>query len=175
MNSIVEQPADADVLDNLLGIAPGSHLHPVRHARDKVVSATQGSHALFFNAQVQDGLSLSERLLVAYYASRLTPNERLAGYYLEQLNALKIDQALLAKVDADAVESLGDPRLQAILDFTRTLILSPVEGDQQALQVLQQAGLTTAEIVVLAQLIAFLSYQVRLAAGLSALSAAGVA
>ncbi|HEX8544304.1 MAG TPA: CMD domain protein [Pseudomonas sp.] len=175
MNSTVEPTAAPDALDNLLGIAPGSHLHQVRHARDKVVSATQGSHALFFSVQLPDGLSLSERLLVAYYASRLTPNEVLTGYYLEQLSALDIDQALLAQIDADALASLGDPRLQAILGFTRTLILSPVAGDQQALQVLQQAGLTTAEIVVLAQLIAFLSYQVRLAAGLSALSSAGAA
>ncbi|WP_426112798.1 CMD domain-containing protein [Pseudomonas sp. DSP3-2-2] len=175
MNSTVEHTVVPDVLDDLLGIAPGSHLRQVRHARDKVVAATQGSHALFFNAQLQDGLPLNERLLVAYYTSRLTPNELLTGYYLEQLQALNIDQALLAQIDADALASLGAPRLQAVLGFTRTLILSPVEGDQQALQVLQQAGLSTAEIVVLAQLIAFLSYQVRLAAGLSALSSAGVA
>ncbi|NYS41464.1 CMD domain protein, partial [Pseudomonas syringae pv. actinidiae] len=44
-----------------------------------------------------------------------------------------------------------------------------------ALQALQLQGLSTAEIVVLAQLIAFLSYQVRLAAGLTAIQSAGAA
>ena len=80
-----------------------------------------------------------------------------------------------AAVSAGQLEALGDHRLQAILVFTRTLIERPVEGDRQALVVLQQAGLSTAEIVLLSQLIAFLSYQVRLAAGLAALLSAGAA
>ena len=61
------------------------------------------------------------------------------------------------------------------LNFTRTLIESPVHGDQAALQALQDVGLSTEEIVVLAQLVAFMSYQVRLAAGLGALLSAGEA
>lgn len=169
MNSIAEP---GDVLDDLLGFKPGTHLHQVRHARDKVLAATQGSHAQFFDPQLADNLSLNERLLVAYFASRLTPNQLLAGYYLDQLH---VDSAVIAALDAGALDRLEDARLRAILVFTRTLIERPVEGDQQALQVLQQAGLSTAEIVVLAQLIAYLSYQVRLAAGLGALSAAGAA
>lgn len=169
MNSTAQAP---DVLDELLGLAPGTHLHQVRHARDKVLAATQGSHAQFFDPQLKDNLSLNERLLVAYFASRLTPNQLLADFYLAQL---QVDPAVIAALDAGALDHLEDARLQAILGFTRKLIQRPVEGDQQALQVLQQAGLSTPEIVVLAQLIAYLSYQVRLAAGLGALSAAGAA
>jgi CMD domain protein len=169
MNSTAQAP---DVLDELLGLKPGTHLHQVRHARDKVLAATQGSHTQFFDPQLEDNLSLNERLLVAYFASRLTPNQLLADFYREQL---QVDQAVIAALDAGALDRLEDARLQAILGFTRTLIERPVEGDQQALQLLQQAGLSTPEIVVLAQLIAYLSYQVRLAAGLGALSAAGAA
>ena len=172
MNSTVQSP---DVLDELLGLAPGTHLHQVRHARDKVLAATQGSHEQFFDPQLADNLSLSERLLVAYFATRLTPNPLLADYYLEQIQALDVAPSTLAALEAGSLDHLEDARLTAILGFTRTLIERPVEGDQQALQVLQQAGLSTAEIVVLAQLIAYLSYQVRLAAGLAALSAAGAA
>ncbi|GAO92876.1 hypothetical protein PSA5_09185, partial [Pseudomonas syringae pv. actinidiae] len=61
-----------DLLDNLLGIDPGSPLHTVRHARDKVASATQGSQALFFDPALADNLPLSERLWVAYYATQLS-------------------------------------------------------------------------------------------------------
>lgn len=172
MNSIAEP---VDVLDDLLGIVPGTDLHRVRHARDKVLAATQSSHEQFFNPQLQDNLALSERLWVAFYASRLTPNALLADYYLEQLQGLNIDPAWVAAVDAGQLEALGDHRLQAILVFTRTLIERPVEGGRHALEVLQQAGLSTAEIVVLSQLIAFLSYQVRLAAGLAALLSSGAA
>lgn len=47
MTSITEHSTTPDVLDSLLDIAPGSPLHAVRHARDKVSQATQGSQDLF--------------------------------------------------------------------------------------------------------------------------------
>ncbi|MHA6559027.1 CMD domain-containing protein [Pseudomonas alliivorans] len=164
-----------DLLDSLLNIEPGSHLHKVRHARDKVASATQGSQDLFFDPALDNDLSLSERLWVAYYAAKLGEQATLTTHYLKQLQALGIKPPVLADIDAGAIDVLDDARLAAILRFTRTLIESPVHGDQAALLTLQHEGLSTAEIVVLAQLIAFMSYQVRLAAGLGALHSAGAA
>ncbi|WP_449121587.1 CMD domain-containing protein [Pseudomonas viridiflava] len=164
-----------DLLDSLLNIAPGSPLHQIRHAREKVASATQGSQDLFFDPALDNDLSLSERLWVAYYAARLGKQATLTAHYLKQLQALGIKAPVLADVDAGAIDVLDDVRLAAILRFTRTLIESPVNGDQAALLALQHEGLSTAEIVVLAQLIAFMSYQVRLAAGLAALHFAGAA
>ncbi len=175
MTLTAEHTAAPDLLDRLLNIQPGTHLHAVRHARDKVASATQGSQDLFFDPALANNLSLNERLWVAYYAARLTPNPTLTAHYLEQLQTVGVDKILLATVDSGFIDKLGDSRLTAILHFTRTLIESPVHGDQTALVALQHEGLSTAEIVVLAQLIAFLSYQVRLAAGLGALLSAGAA
>ncbi len=164
-----------DLLDSLLNIAPGSPVHQIRHAREKVASATQGSQDLFFDPALDNDLSLSERLWVAYYAARLGEQATLTAHYLKQLQALGTKASVLADVDAGAIDVLDDARLAAILRFTRTLIESPVHGDQAALLTLQHEGLSTAEIVVLAQLIAFMSYQVRLAAGLAALHSAGAA
>jgi len=175
MTSTAEPTAAPDLIDHLSGIQPGTHLHAVRHARDKVASATQGSHDLFFDPALENSLSLNERLWVAYYAARLTPHTTLAAHYLEQLSASAVNESVRIAVDSEALETLDDTRLRAILSFTRTLIESPVHGDRAALQRLQDEGLSTAEIVVLAQLIAFLSYQVRLAAGLGALLSAGAA
>lgn len=81
----------------------------------------------------------------------------LTAHYLERLQALGVDKTVQAAIHSGATETLNDARLRAILRFTRTLIESPVHGDQTALQTLQHEGLSTAEIVVLAQLIAFLS------------------
>jgi len=173
MTSITEPRPTPDLLDRLLGITPGSPLHTVRHARDKVALATQGSQDLFFDPTLHNNLSLSERLWVAYYAARLSGQATLSAHYLTQLQASGAEPGAVATVDAGAIDGLDDSRLAAILRFTRTLIESPVHGDQAALLALQHEGLSTAEIVVLAQLIAFLSYQVRLAAGLNALQSAG--
>jgi len=175
MTSTAEHIAELDLLDRLLDIQTGTHLHAMRHARAKVASATQGSQDLFFDPALENNLSLGERLWVVYYAARLTPQATLTAHYLEQLQALGLDETVHAAVDSGAIGTLEDARLRVILGFTRTLIESPVHGDQVALQALQHEGLSTAEIVVLAQLIAFLSYQVRLAAGLGALQSAGAA
>ncbi len=47
MTSTTEHSTPPDTLDSLLGIAPASPLHAIRHARDKVALATQGSQDLF--------------------------------------------------------------------------------------------------------------------------------
>ncbi|QGZ57101.1 CMD domain-containing protein [Paraburkholderia acidiphila] len=159
---------DGDIIDRVADLTPGSTTHALRHQRAKVVEATQGSYVALFDPAL-GGLTLVERLLVALYASRLAPSPALVAHYRAELAAHEVDAVTLAAVETGAPEDLSAPRLRAILAFTRTLIENPVAGDKAALQTLPAAGLTTPAIVALAQLIAFLSYQTRLVAGLQAL------
>ena len=69
------------------------------------------------------------------------------------------------------IHKIGNVRLEAMLNFTHTLITKPINADKMALSALPKAGLSTPEVVTLAQLISFVSYQVRLAAGLRAMQA----
>ncbi len=71
-----------DLIDQLVGLADGDALHAVRHQREKVVAATQGSLQALFDPALP-GLPLVERLAVAVYACRLTPAPELAAYYLD--------------------------------------------------------------------------------------------
>nr|WP_322008949.1 CMD domain protein [Paraburkholderia sp. J12] len=159
---------DHDIIDRVASLAPGSATHALRHQRAKVAEATQGSYDALFDA-TSDDLTLVERLLVALYASRLTPSPTLAAHYRAELAAHEVDAPTLATVETGTPDDLSTPRLRAILMFTRTLIENPVAGDKAALQTLPAAGLSTPAVVALAQLIAFLSYQTRLVAGLQAL------
>ena len=168
MTSAVPATPVADHIDRLAGLATGSALHALRHQRDKVASATQGSDDALFDPALA-GMSLSERLLVALYACRLTPAPELAAHYRERLLAEGADHGLVAAVATGMAETVDDPRLGAMLSFTRTLVTRPIDGDRAALQTLLAAGITTPAIVTLAQLIAFLSYQTRLVAGLRAM------
>jgi len=162
--------AATDLIDQLTGLTPGSAAHSLRHRRDKVVAATQGSYDALFDPALP-GLTLAERLLVALYAARLTPSHELAAHYRARLADAGADARLVDAVACGNPEDIADPRLRAMLAFTRTLIEKPVEGDRSALQALPAAGLSTPAVVTLSQLIAFLSYQVRLVAGLNALKA----
>ncbi|MGJ7609687.1 MULTISPECIES: CMD domain-containing protein [unclassified Variovorax] len=166
--------ATADLVDAAVPLAAGSAAHAVRHQRDKVVAATQGSYEALFDLQLS-GPPLAERLLAAHAIARSAGSAALQAHYRARLDALApLSAAQQAAADGAPVESLGgDPRLQAMLAFTRTLTDRPVEGDREALLKLPAAGLSTPEVVALAQLIAFVAYQVRVVAGLQALAALG--
>ncbi len=164
-----------DLIDRLTGLAPGSETYALRHQRDKVVSATQGSYDALFDPALP-GLSQAERLLAALYAARLTPSPELAAHYRARLVETGIDASRIVAAERGTpaqIADLSDIRLRAILTFTGTLIERPVEGDRAALEALPAAGLDTPAVVALSQLVAFLSYQVRLVAGLQALKALG--
>ncbi|WP_112184443.1 acyl-CoA thioester hydrolase/BAAT C-terminal domain-containing protein [Ralstonia sp. GX3-BWBA] len=160
-----------DVVDQVADLGDSSPTHALRHAREKVATATQGSYEALFDATLP-GLTLGERLLVALYACRLTAAPELAEHYRARLATTPVDATALQAVDHGDIDSLTDARLHAILTFTRTLVERPIEGDRDALLRLPAAGLATADVVTLAQLIAFLSYQTRLVAGLRAMDEA---
>jgi uncharacterized protein YciW len=157
-----------DTIDRLVGLNPPLGTYAVRQQRDKVVAATQKSEEGLFDPTLP-GLTLSERLLVALLACTLTPSVSCAAEYRQRLIELKVEQHLLDQVASGAIEQIPDVRLRAILTFTHTLITDPVKADQAALKALPQARLSTPEVVTLAQLIAFVSYQVRVVAGLNAM------
>lgn len=159
-----------DVVDDIVGLQPGDALYETRHAREKVVSATQASYELFFDPAMP-GIPLHERLLVALHASQLSQSNAMAGHYRKVLAGLAVDPAALAAVEAGDLSKVPGTGLRAMLVFTQTLITRPIEGDEAALKQLQAAGLSTPDVVTLAQLVAFLSYQIRLVAGLAAMKA----
>ncbi|MFZ3118919.1 MAG: peroxidase-related enzyme [Variovorax sp.] len=160
-----------DVIDHAVPLTASQATHAVRHQRTKVVAATQGSYEGLFTPGIE-GISVVERLLTAFHACRLSKADSLAAHYRERLVAEKADAALIAAVEAGRIAAIDDARIVAMLGFTTKLIERPIEGDRDAVQTLVKAGLSTPAIVALAQLIAFLSYQVRVVAGLKAMAAA---
>ncbi|MFW7340940.1 CMD domain protein [Pollutimonas sp. H1-120] len=175
MNDITSPAAGAqtgpgDAVDAIVGLTPADPLYGVRHARHKVVHATQGSYELFFDPSSQ-GLPIQERLLVAWHASILSRSVALTQHYRDALADHVVDASAIAAIEGGRVDDLPPSRLRAMLIFTGKLILKPVDGDKAALEQLRDAGMATPDIVTLAQLVAFLSYQIRLVAGLSAMKA----
>lgn len=157
-----------DLVDRLVGLTADSNTYAVRHQREKVAAATQGSYDALFDPALP-GLSLTERLLVALYATRISPSPLLASHYRARLTETDAAPADIAVAESGKPSDAANPRLAAILEFTRKLIENPVEGDEAALKTLPAAGVSTPEVVTLSQLIAFLSYQTRLVAGLVAM------
>jgi uncharacterized peroxidase-related enzyme len=150
-----------DVIDQLLDITQGSALWDIRHARDKVVAATQSSYEGYF-AQHLSQLNLTQRLEIALICSELTPCPALSEHYAKQL--------ALTKVQSDGVSQSA---MAAAKEFARVLTTKPIDGDKALLHTLPKVGLDTPTIIALAQLIAFVSFQTRVVQGLVAMQAAG--
>ncbi|WP_443115964.1 CMD domain protein [Herbaspirillum seropedicae] len=161
----------ADVIDQLAGLSVGSALHSLRHQRDKVAVASQGSYDTLFDPALE-GIGLDERLLVALYACRLAGADDLVAHYRARALVISVDAVQLAAAETGEPEQLPAGRLRAMLVFTRALTQRPVEGDKAAIEKLPAAGISTPAVVALSQLIAFVSYQLRVVAGLKAMRAA---
>jgi CMD domain protein len=160
-----------DTVDTLTGLQASNPLTGIRHARDKVVLHTQRSEDALFDPALPD-LSLHERLFAAWYAARLSLADDLADAYTAKLIAAGAQPVTLDAIEAGTLDPATDARLIAILSHVKLLTLKPVEAHPEHLQSLQQAGITTRGIVALSQLIAFVTYQLRVVAGLKALRAA---
>jgi CMD domain protein len=91
------------------------------------------------------------------------------GGYPEGPLSVEDKDGLEYQVSADNRESLG-PRLAAALEHAHLLVFHPRDASPAALQKLLDAGWATTDIVTLSQLVAFLSFQIRVVAGLRALA-----
>jgi CMD domain protein len=74
-----------------------------------------------------------------------------------------------SKVGADTRGALG-PRLAAAFEHVHMLVFHPRDATPAALQALLDGGWSTTDIVTISQIVAFLSFQIRVVAGLRVLA-----
>ncbi|MEU0563851.1 CMD domain protein [Nonomuraea sp. NPDC005983] len=190
-----------DVIDRLAGISPGSHLDRLRDERPDAREHAQRSFDALFAPDSEDEVTLVERDAVAAFVAGLHGDAVAAAFYADRLaelapGLLKAVEAEIAAgsttgpygtypadgpLAAESDEGLryrpGDPdtlggRLAAAFEHAHLLVFRPREAGRQALRALAEAGWSTTGIVTLSQLVAFLSFQVRVVAGLRLLGAA---
>lgn len=143
-----------DVIDAMLG---DEHWAALRRQRPDFVRYSQGSHDVMVVPADPGGLSLAERAAAAWRISVINRDDRLATHY----------QALLDP--ATAAELRGGelpPRLAAVMAHVERVATAPGTATAANLRALEAVGLTARDIVALSQLIAFVSYQVRVLAGM---------
>lgn len=190
----------ADVIEGLAGLAPGSPVAALRLGRTQARDNAQASARALFEPAEPGGFTRAERFAVAAFVAGLHRDEPALAHYRARLAAEA--PALAGPIEREAARgrtegpygrypagrlsredragpvfavadwtALG-PRLPAALEHAHLLVLRPREASAEALRPLVEAGWSTAEIVTLSQLVAFLSFQIRAAAGLRVLAAA---
>jgi CMD domain protein len=187
----------SDVIDTLVGIAPGSKLDAIRAQRSEARKHAQASYASLFEPREVGGVAAYERNCIAAFVAGLHGEPRTKAFY-----AAKLPTNLRATVAAEVAsasskgpyghfpkgplstedapgptwkmseagrQALG-ARLAAAFEHTHMLVFHPRDAAAPALQALLDAGWSTTDIVTLSQLVAFLSYQIRVVSGLSTLA-----
>jgi uncharacterized protein YciW len=152
-----------DLIDTAAGLASDSPVAALRRQREAFVRHSQGSHDVLITPSDPGGVSLTERTAAALRVASIERDTALVAHYQERL--LKIG------ADVAAIEAMNvSPRLSAILRHVSLITTAPGSATRSDLKALRDAGLAERDIVVVAQIVAFVSYQVRVVAGLRALA-----
>jgi len=159
-----------DVVNAILGIDEDSPIARLRNQKSDLVRELQDYYVSIFEptGSSTEALPVLDRYLVAIRVASHTGSAAVAGWY----GRLAIDAG--ASRDAlDQAQNIGTPEtgetsLGAALRHADLLTTRPADARQDDLQALKDAGFSPAGIVSLSQTIAFVSYQLRLIAGLRA-------
>ncbi len=193
---------DADVIDALVGITPGSPLSAIRARRPEARAHAQATYRALFAPEAPGNVTAQERSAVGGFVAGLHGATAIAAYYAARLAESGASAALRQAVDAAIAEArtngpygrypagplsredtaglsyrvgaairrtLG-PRLAAAFEHVHMLVFHPRDAAPAALQALLDAGWSTTDIVTLSQIVAFLSFQIRVVTGLRTLA-----
>jgi len=193
---------DADVIDALVGITPGSPLDAIRARRPEARAHAQTTYRALFAPEAPGNVTAQERFAVGAFVAGLHGATAIAATYAAQLTKSGASAALKDAVVAAIAEAgtsgpygnypagplsredtaglsyrmgaairrtLG-PRLAAAFEHVHMLVFHPRDAEPAALQALLDAGWSTTDIVTLSQIVAFLSFQIRVVTGLRTLA-----
>ena len=161
--------ATDDIIGAIAGITPGSRADRARRQKPELIEGAQAYYEATITPAQPGGLSHAERSLIAWRVALLTPQRETAAFYRKRLDELGVDPEVVQAVERFP-EGYGlDARFAAILRHVDRVTTSPRQAQPEHLRELEAVGLSRFDIVSLAQVIAFVSYQARLVAALRAM------
>jgi alkylhydroperoxidase domain protein/CMD domain protein len=151
-----------DVINALLGIDAGAPLAQLRLRRPEATGHMQRSYDALFVNPTDTGVSLAERFAIALRVAALHAEKPIVDHYAKLLREAKGgSEALVADAQQGPSAAGLSPRLRAMLTHADLLVIRPGAARPEDLRALEAAGLSTPEIVTLSQVVAFVSFHIR--------------
>jgi CMD domain protein len=161
-----EAPAhNADTINTVLGITPGSAMAQLRGKRPELVERMQGSCDAVLVPVEPGGLAHDLRAALASRIAWQNNETALAKHYRSMLEKHPRSEVLAMIADGGNPDNAPE-RIQTILRHTDLLATTPKDATRQDIEKLGKAGIDDADIVRLSELVALVSFQVRVIAGL---------
>jgi len=152
------------LIESLVSTNPGSALARAMEKRAEILRLSQAAHDAVLLPREPGGLSHGLRAALAARMARLNSSPALASHY-DSLVA-RADEAATAPL-ADPNTIAGDARVAEIVRHADRLTVAPREAKRAHVVALREVGVSDADIVRLAELAAFVNYQVRVIAGMA--------
>ncbi|KWV54897.1 hypothetical protein AS156_06320 [Bradyrhizobium macuxiense] len=154
------------LIETFAGVPAGSKLADALKMRTEILRLSEAAHDALLLPRDPGGLSHALRAALAARMCRHVGNDALAGHYDSYLaHTGDLDVAPLAH----PVGTCGEPRLDAVARHADLLTIAPRAATRQHIERLKAAGVSEPDIVRLAELAAFVNYQLRVVAGLKVL------
>jgi uncharacterized protein YciW len=150
-----------DAIDMVAGLSPADALFAMRRQRPEFVNGAELCRMSVLSPATDQGLPRDLRLALARRMAALNADAALVAAYDAQLVAPSADIAALAA----GATVLPEP-LASIARHTDLITTRPIGATAADIARLEAAGLTNPQIVALSELIAFVNFQNRIAAGL---------
>ncbi|WP_035031980.1 CMD domain-containing protein [Aquamicrobium defluvii] len=154
-----------DVIADIVDIAPGSELAGVIARRADIMALTQLTHDGALTPETPGGLDHAERAAFACRIARINDDEDFAAHF-EAIMATAGASDTTARIADLRFTGGSDARLAALIRHVDLVARTPADATRRDIESLREAGVGEADIVRLSELIAFVSYQIRVAAGL---------
>lgn len=154
-----------DVIAAIAGIEPDSELAQVLAGRADVMALTQQTHDGALAPADPGGLSHAERAALACRIARLNADAAFEVHF-ERLMEKAGASDTTARICDVGFDGGSDERLKALVRHVDLVARAPKDAARRDIELLQAAGISDPDIVRLSELVAFVSYQIRVVAGL---------
>ncbi len=157
------------VVPRASGITAEHSLASVLLGRENIMELTQKSHDAVLTPRANGGLSHAVRAALACRIAIHNDEAILADHFRSMIDS--DDSESGSRIADVAFDGDDDSRLKAIIGYTDLVAVNPKAASAQDIDALQASGVPDDDIVRLSELIAFVSYQIRLVAGLRLMAA----
>jgi uncharacterized protein YciW len=159
-----------DVVNSILGIDDNSPIAILRNQKPTLIAELQDYYLSLFEPTESsaEALPVIDRYLVAVRVASHTNSVAVANWYAQLAQAKGVSDETLAQIRDVSVPNEDQTPLGAAIRHADLLTTRTSAARKSDLQALKDVGYSPAGIVSLAQTIAFVSYQLRLIAGLRA-------
>jgi CMD domain protein len=163
-----------DVINAILGVDDGDRIAELRNKKPLLAEQLQAYYSSIFEPEEASiaALPLTDRFLVAVRVASHTGSTAVVRWYGDLATSAGVSSEQLERARDIGTPWSEPTRLGAAIRHADLLTTRPSDARPSDLRALKDAGLSPAGIVSLSQVIAFVSYQLRLIAGLRAFGVA---